>query len=83
MLAAGVFGYLMKLQGFPMGPLVLGVILGPIAEENIRNALRASGGNFFQIFHSPIALVLLALTAFSLLLPVIQDWQKKKRSSSL
>ncbi|MEW5947746.1 MAG: tripartite tricarboxylate transporter permease [bacterium] len=82
MLAAGVAGYLLRLQGFPMGPLVLGVILGPIAEENLRNALRAHPGDVAGMIASPIAAVFIALAVLSLVLPLVQDWQKKRKRIS-
>jgi|AP45_3_1055517.scaffolds.fasta_scaffold89967_1 putative tricarboxylic transport membrane protein len=39
MLAAGLLGYVLRLFGFPLAPMVLAVILGPLADENIRRAL--------------------------------------------
>jgi putative tricarboxylic transport membrane protein len=39
MLAAGLFGYVLRLFGFPLAPMVLAVILGPLADENFRRAL--------------------------------------------
>ncbi len=39
MLAAGVVGYVMRKYGFPLAPMVLAVILGPLADENLRRAL--------------------------------------------
>ncbi|MEW6202406.1 MAG: tripartite tricarboxylate transporter permease [bacterium] len=81
MIVAGIIGYLLRLRGFPMGPLILGVILGPLAEENLLNALRASShGRAVEIFASPIALILFALTILSILTPVIQSRRKKKLS---
>lgn len=79
MLVAGVFGFLLKTRKYPMGPLVLGVILGPIAEENLRNAMLASQGRFLEIFQRPLAVAFLALTVASLLLPVLQEWKKRRK----
>jgi putative tricarboxylic transport membrane protein len=39
MLAAGMVGYIMRQYGFPLAPMVLAVILGPLADENLRRAL--------------------------------------------
>ena len=62
MLAFGVFGYFMRLYGFPVGPVILGVILSSLTDENWRRAiLTESGslGNFFaHIFTSPLSSVL-------------------------
>lgn len=78
MLAFGVFGYAMKKLGFPPGPLILGVILGPIAEANLHRALSISGGNTAAMFKSPIALGLLVLAVLSVLVPWIQERRARK-----
>lgn len=64
MLCAGAVGVLMKRTGFPAGPVVLGLLLGPLAESNLRRALVIDGPAGFVT--NPIALVLLvfAILAF-------------------
>jgi len=64
MLCAGAVGVLMKRTGFPAGPVVLGLLLGPLAESNLRRALVIDGPGGFVT--NPIALVLLvfAILAF-------------------
>jgi putative tricarboxylic transport membrane protein len=74
----GVFGYVMKKFGFPPGPLILGVILGPIAESNLHRALLISKGRIWELF-SPLALILLAASLFSVLLPFVQEARKKRK----
>lgn len=71
MVAAGVLGYLLREDGYPLAPMVLGMILGPIAEENLRRSLELSDGSWLIFVTSPIAGTLLILSAVSLLLPVI------------
>lgn len=81
MLGFGVVGYFMKTYGFQVGPVILGVILGPMLDENFRRAmLRARGdvGKFLWDFVShPISLVL--TIAFVLLLlsqtPLWKRWR--------
>jgi putative tricarboxylic transport membrane protein len=65
MLAAGVLGYLMIKGGYPLAPLVIGVILGPIAESGFRRAMIISGGGYDWLLN-PIPLTLLVLTLASL-----------------
>lgn len=73
-LAAGVLGYLMRKAGFPPAPLILGLILGPIAETGFRQSLVLSGGNIFAyILSQPIALALTAFTLLSLVSAVILE----------
>lgn len=82
MLAFGVIGYFMKVYGFQVGPIILGVILGPMMDSNFRRAmLRARGdvGNFLWDFVShPISLV---LTIGLVLLLVSQTpiWRRGRR----
>ncbi|MCL2374349.1 MAG: tripartite tricarboxylate transporter permease [Treponema sp.] len=55
MLIAGVFGYFMKKYGFSVAGLILGIILGPLIEENIRQMLIITGGSWSGLFFRPIA----------------------------
>lgn len=70
MLAFGVAGYFLKIYGFQVGPVILGVILGPMMDSNYRRAMigaRGDVGTFLWDFVShPISLVL--STAFLMLL---------------
>lgn len=67
MLTFGVVGYFMQKQGFPLSPILLALILGPMAEANLRRSLVISGGDFSVIFSRPIAVGLLILAAASLI----------------
>lgn len=72
MLSAGVLGYFMRTDDYPLAPMVLGLILGPIAESNLRRSLQVSGGSFDIIYTSPIAMVILVFSLLSLGLPFIR-----------
>lgn len=72
MMVAGVFGVVCKRLEIPAGPIVLGLLLGPIAEENLARALVLQHGNGFFDVWSPIALGFLALALGSLLLPLLR-----------
>ncbi|WP_448536564.1 tripartite tricarboxylate transporter permease [Pseudothermotoga sp.] len=69
---SGVLGFIFRLLDVPLGPIVLALILGPMAEANMRRALILSGGSFTTFFTRPISLVLLILSAASLLTSVIR-----------
>ena len=64
MLGFGVLGYFMKLYGYQVGPVILGVILARLIDENWRRAIiseQESLGQFFaKMFASPLSLVLFA-----------------------
>lgn len=60
MLAFGVLGYGFEKFGFPLGPMVLGFVLGPIFETNLRRAMMYSGGDLMPFISRPISALLLA-----------------------
>ena len=67
MLAAGLVGYLLRRFGFPLAPLVLGAILGPVADENFRCALLVFEGKpFSSVFiDHPIGTLLLVVVLYT------------------
>jgi putative tricarboxylic transport membrane protein len=73
-LGFGVLGYLMRKNGFPAVPIVLGIILGPIAEDELGHAMILSHGNWLVLFRSPIALFFYGLAGFS----VFFSWKRMK-----
>ena len=91
MLLFGVIGYFMKMYGFQVGPVILGVILGPMMDSNYRRAMigaRGDIGTFFWNFIShPITFVL--FSAFILMLlsqtPLYKwlgVWRDRRRRST-
>lgn len=64
---AGIIGFIFRLLDVPLGPIVLALILGPMAEANMRRALILSGGNALVFLIRPISLTLLVLSVISLL----------------
>jgi len=70
LLVFGLLGYMMRLFGYPIAPVVVGLILGPLAEQQLRRALAISQGDPTALFHSWIAVVLWALAAGAVLLPI-------------
>ena len=84
MLLFGVIGYFMKMYGYQVGPVILGVILGPMMDSNYRRAMlgaRGDVGTFFWNFVShPITLVLtMALVAMLLSQTPLMGWFKRWR----
>lgn len=69
---AGIVGYGLRRYDFPMGPLVLALILGPMAESNLRRALALSEGSLSIFVTRPISLVFLLFTAATLLWPLLR-----------
>jgi putative tricarboxylic transport membrane protein len=67
----GTLGYLMRLYGYPIAPVVVGLILGPMAEQQLRRALAIAQGDPMTLVQSPIAAGLLFLAAVALVVPMI------------
>lgn len=83
MLVFGLIGYLMRKTGFHPAPVILGLILGPIAENGLRQSfLMAKTDIWTYYFTRPISVVLMVLIVFSVLAPFIMNWWKKKAESS-
>ncbi len=76
-----VIGYFLQRYGFPLSPILLALILGPMAESNLRRTLVISGGEFSIIFTKPIALILLALALVSLIISFVNQRKITKRLS--
>jgi len=81
-LGAGALGYVMRVEDYPLAPMVLGLILGPIAEVNLRRSLQLSGGSLEIFYSEPLTLGILILAAVSLVLPFVQAWRGKRSESA-
>ncbi|HEY8370647.1 MAG TPA: tripartite tricarboxylate transporter permease [Thermodesulfobacteriota bacterium] len=79
-LVAGVVGFLMQRYGYNVVAAVLGLVLGPLVEQNLRRALVMSRGSADIFVERPIALALLLLAAASIAYPLIVDRVKRRRS---
>lgn len=78
MLLFGLIGYILPKFGFPVTPMLLGIVLGPIAETSFRQALAISDGSWMIFVTEPISLVFVLLSIFSILLPIIKPNLPKK-----
>ena len=67
----GIIGYFLKKNKFPLAPIILGVILGPIAETNLRRAMMITY-DWSLFITRPISLLLLFLAIFSILYSIRQ-----------
>ncbi|MGA0532591.1 tripartite tricarboxylate transporter permease [Hansschlegelia sp. KR7-227] len=80
--AFGVLGFFMEKYKFPIAPLVLGVILGPIAESNFMTAMISSGGDWTTFFSRPISGSIIGLTLLAVLLPLLSGWLTRRRAAN-
>ena len=81
MLGFGIFGYVLKMYGFQMGPVILGIILGPLMEEGYRRAMMDQHNNILgflaQLVVNPLSLVLTLGNIFTVL-GQTQFWSRLK-----
>nr|MBF0683750.1 tripartite tricarboxylate transporter permease [Pseudomonas sp.] len=75
LLAFGILGYLLRRFGYPIAPVVVGLILGPMAEQQLRRALAISQGDPIVLFHSPIAITLYVVALLAVALPFYLRWR--------
>jgi putative tricarboxylic transport membrane protein len=79
MVAFGMVGFVLQRYGYPVAPIVLGLILGPMLETHFRRALIVSRGDYGIFLQRPIAAVLLTIAAGYLLLPLLmRAWRRRR-----
>ncbi len=81
MAAFTVFGYILVKFGCEPAPLVLGFILGPLMEENLRRTMTMARGDVTVFVSRPISAVLLALAVFIILLVVLPQFRKTREEA--
>jgi len=75
----GILGYLLNKVKIPVAPLTLGLVLGPMLEENFRRVMILSEGKYTTLFTRPISASILMITVGFLFYPHIRSWFKKKK----
>ena len=78
----GTVGYLMIKCDFPLPPLLLAMILEPIAESNFRRALSISQNDYAIFYTSPVACIILGLSLFVLIKSVWDDLRAARKNPS-
>ena len=79
MLGIGLLGVVMRRFDFPTAPVVVGMILGPLAEAQMRNALSIGEGHWGIFLQRPVSVALLAIVVAALLLPrLLALWHSRR-----
>jgi len=73
----GAVGYLFEKFRFPIAPMVLGAILGPLAENYFLTAMISAQGDWTTFFTRPVALALMLLSAVTLVYPTYRSWRER------
>ena len=82
LLIIGALGFMMRRYGLPLLPAIIGVILGPFAEEELRQALQISNGDVGGLFE-PMSVVVYVIVALILLTPLVKRVLPKKAAPAL
>jgi|TARA_B100001964_G_scaffold238104_1_gene303010 putative tricarboxylic transport membrane protein len=82
MFFSGLIGYGLVKLGYPFAPLVLGMILGPLADENLRRTLLIHEGNYEELLLRPIGLILIVAVVWSFYFGIKRSRLETKRLKS-
>jgi putative tricarboxylic transport membrane protein len=75
----GAIGFVMRRYDFPTAPVIIGMILGPLAEQEFRRAMQVSQGNPVVFLTDPLSAFLLALAALALAAPYLYRVYERRR----
>lgn len=83
LLAFSFIGYILNNFRFPLTPMILGIILGPLMEESFRSAMMASNGDMTVFFTRPYSLGLIILIVISVIVSIIYMRANKKKEAEM
>ena len=78
MCGLGLVGYVARVHDFPIAPALIGLILGPQAEIQLRRALAVSQGDWSVLVGTPIAATLLGIAALVLIVPPLLAHRRRR-----
>lgn len=81
LIAIGLIGLLMRRFRIPMAPVMIAVVLGPLAETELRRALAVSAGDLGVLVSSPFTVTLYSILAIITVVSVIQHLRNRQRSA--
>nr|WP_315594695.1 tripartite tricarboxylate transporter permease [uncultured Cupriavidus sp.] len=77
----GLLGMAMRRFDFPTAPVIVGLILGPMAEKQLRNALSIGQGDWSLFIKQPISATILAMTVAVVVVPRVLRWHANRSTS--
>jgi putative tricarboxylic transport membrane protein len=81
LLLLGLLGFAMRRYGWPVAPAIVGLILGPVAETNLRRALAISSGDLGVLLDTWFSRIVLALALLALVVPIVLRAVRGRRST--
>jgi len=83
MLVMGVLGYFLECNGVPVAPIILGMVLGPIVEQNFMTSIMKTGWDVTQFFTRPASAVLTGLTLLTWCAPLLPRLLRRRGSAAV
>jgi TctA family transporter len=77
----GIIGYFMEANGYPVAPIVLGLVLGPILEQNFMTSMIKSDWDLTLFFMRPISAILGTITVIIWLFPFLAAFLEKAKKN--
>jgi putative tricarboxylic transport membrane protein len=77
----GILGYLFERFRFPIAPMVLGAILGPLAETSFMTTMISFSNDWTVFFTRPVSGALMVMVALALVYPLVGDWLGRRRKA--
>src|SRR5690606_2046173 len=82
MLLFGVAGYLLRKLDYPVAPAVLAIVLGPLAEQSLRQSLLLSQGEMSIFVTRPLSLMFLLAGVALFIYPLFVAWRRRRRDAA-
>lgn len=83
LIAIGLIGFMMRRYEVPIAPVMIAVVLGPLAESELRRALAVSEGDASILVSSPFTVTLYLVLAVAVLLSIVQHLRHRRREAGL
>jgi putative tricarboxylic transport membrane protein len=80
-IAMGAVGYLLQKYEFPLSPILLALILGPMSESNLRRFMQIDDGQFWKLFTKPICVIFVILAVGSLVTSVLNQRKINRKAA--
>jgi putative tricarboxylic transport membrane protein len=77
----GILGYLFERFRFPIAPMVLGAILGPLAETSFMTTMISFSNDWTVFFTRPVSGAIMVLVVLALVFPLVSEWLSRRRQS--
>ena len=75
----GVVGYIMRKLDYPLAPLVLAIVLGPLAEKSFRQTLIADQGDWTMFFTRPLSGIIMLIAVLLFVYPLYLNVRRNRR----